>query len=439
MRPILDSVKEQVRSLWLGGMTYRQIHAQLGLSIGVISDIIQEHRERLPDIDDLRKLHLALREIKADLPDALRGAQFLRRLDELDFDSKDLPRTLNFIAEAKEHAPELASAGSRVTELEKKAGKPYEQFLQEFEAKLKAEADLATRVKGLADKELELRSSIRHLEKLRTLQETIDKNNLTPIILEGLIRDGLKLQTLGFTPQQAEILRKALAQRGLDPVTASAQVATLLREHSDLTEAKEKAEAEAKNWASQLETAKNSTLSLQKKIRFSEEELKKLEETCTTRKGLLEKEEKALEPKLKAKYDGKNRELSSKHDDEKQKLEAELSTRKQEIESQIHDLQNQATTLRTEVQNLESARANISEAEAALHRIEEAIGNSRMLGVIVRLIKNPTTLRSPSDVREAMHAILKGFETYLETSSFIGWKKWSDLKTAIDRLAEESR
>ena len=59
--------------------------------------------------------------------------------------------------------------------------------------------------------------------------------------------------------------------------------------------------------------------------------------------------------------------------------------------------------------------------------------------MIVSLIKNDTTLRSRSEVVEAMHAILESFKTYVKKSSFIGWKNRSDLKTAIYRLVEESR
>jgi hypothetical protein len=417
-------VKKKILELWLGEATYRQISAMTGASIGVISDIIREYRQRIPDLEELRKLYLELRKAKISLPDALRGAGFLRSLDELEFDSKHLPECLKFIKHAGGRAGELASSGIRLFELEKKAGKPYEQMLQELDEKLKAVDESSKRVKTLEDKELTLRASIRHLEKLSMLQETIDRHNITPPVLEILIGDGLRLQALGFTSQQAEVLAQELTRRQLDPATASAKIVSLLREHLDLEEAKKRLEEEAKKWVSELEKAKTTAISLKEEVERRQDELSNLEEDYRERKELLEKKHEALELKLKAEYDA-----------DKQKL----STRKQEIESQIRDLQRQATAVRTEVQNLESAKASSGEAEAALQKIEESVENSSILGVIVTLIKDPAALKSASEVIEAVHAILAGFKTYLEASSFTSWKNKSDLKTAIDRLVEESR
>jgi hypothetical protein len=92
--------------------------------------------------------------------------------------------------------------------------------------------------------------------------------------------------------------------------------------------------------------------------------------------------------------------------------------------------------LRTEVQDLESARANLLEAEAALRKIEESVDNSTMLNVMVSLIKNPTSLKSRSELLESVHAILARFKTYLETSSsHIGKRaKQHETSIAIERL-----
>jgi DNA repair exonuclease SbcCD ATPase subunit len=260
------------------------------------------------------------------------------------------------------------------------------------------------------------------------LQETIDRHSITPAVLESLISDELRLQALGFTSQQAEVLAQELTRRQLDPATASARIASLLREHLDLEETKKRSEEEAQKAASELEKAKTNAISLKKEIESSQHKLSKLEQDYRDRDELLEKKHEALESKLEAQYDGR-----------KQELEAELSTRKQEIESQIRDLQSQATVLRKEVQNLESAKENTREAESALQKIQESVQNSRILGVIVTLIKNPTTLKSRFDVLEAVQAILAGFNTYLETSDFTGWKDRIDLKIAMDRLVEELR
>jgi hypothetical protein len=107
--------------------------------------------------------------------------------------------------------------------------------------------------------------------------------------------------------------------------------------------------------------------------------------------------------------------LEKEHEVLKLKLKAEYDADRQEIESQIRHLQSQATVLRTEVQNLESARRSFREAEVWMQKIEEPVDNSSILSVIVSLIKNPTTLKSHSEILKAMHAILEGFKTYLES------------------------
>src|SRR5208282_4345176 len=139
MRPTPDSVKAEVLRLWFEGETYRQIAATEGLSIGVISKIVEEYRQRASDIDELRRLYTALKQAQASLPDALRGARFLQNLDESGFDSKYLQLCLDFVKRAGEGAPELAVAGTRLIELEKNAGKTYEQLLKEFSERMNAE------------------------------------------------------------------------------------------------------------------------------------------------------------------------------------------------------------------------------------------------------------------------------------------------------------
>lgn len=419
MRPIPDSVKLEIQRLWLDGMTYRDISTRTEASIGTISEIIKEYRQRSSDLDDLRKLHLELRKAKINLPDALRGARFLRNLDELELDRNYLAKCLKFTKDAGGRAPELAIAGSRLIELEKKTGKPYEQLFFEFDEKLKAEAESSKRVKTFEDKELKLRNSIHHLEKLTKLQETMDRHDITPTLLEGLIAAELRLRELGFTSQQAEVLAQELTRRRLDPSTASAQIATLLRESLDLEEAKKKSKEEAEEWASELEKAKKSAISLKEEIQHHEDKLKELKENYANREKLLEKEYEALQSKLKAEYDA-----------EKQKLEKE----KNKLKSQIGDLEDRADALNTDIQNLELAKANTSEAQHALQTVKDSVERDKIFAVIVTLIKSPEALKSQPDVLEAMIAILRGFDSYLEKTDLFKWTNRPKLKLTLDEL-----
>jgi predicted nucleic acid-binding Zn-ribbon protein len=426
LRVIPDEVKRQILGLWLGGITVRQISIETKVSTGEISNIISAQRKGNLDLDELRKLHLALGEAKTTLPDALRGAEFLRTLDKLEFDGKHLPECLNFIKKTGERAPELASAGGRLIELEKKSGKSYDRFLLEFNEQLKAQADLSEKVKSLEGRDLELRHLIHSLQKLRTLQETIDKNNITPDTLETLIRDSLQLQALHFTTQQAGILARELAQRGLDPATASAQVARLLREYSDLEGAKDKAETEAKRWQLALDKVRNDTASLQEESERLKEQLRKLEDTHRERRELLEKQYKALESKLQ-----------TEHAARKQELETGLLAGKREIETEVQGLQNKASELKTEIERseakLESAKTRMSDAEAQLQRIEQSIAKSRILATVALLVEDPSSLKTPGNVVETVVAISEGFKKYLETG-LTSWRNRLTLKDATERL-----
>jgi chromosome segregation ATPase len=304
-------------------------------------------------------------------------------------------------------------------ELEKKTGKPYEQLFFEFDEKLKAEAESSKRVKTFEDKELKLRTSIHHLEKLSKLQETMDRHSITPTLLEGLIAAELRLRELGFTSQQAEVLAQELTRRRLDPSTASAQIATLLRESLDLEEAKKKSKEEAEEWASELEKAKKSAISLKEEIQHHEDKLKELKENYANREKLLEKEYEALQSKLKAEYDA-----------EKQKLEKE----KNKLKSQIGDLEDRADALNTDIQNLELAKANTSEAQHALQTVKDSVERDKIFAVIVTLIKSPEALKSQPDVLEAMIAILRGFDSYLEKTDLFKWTNRPKLKLTLDEL-----
>jgi hypothetical protein len=413
----------------MGGMTVREISLEKKVSTGEISNIVNAYRQGNPDLDELRKLHFALGEANTRLPDALRGAGFLRTLDELEFDSKYLAECLKFIRKAGERAPELASAGGRLIELEKKSGKSYDRFLLEFNEQLKAQADLSEKVKNLEDKNLGLRNSIHGLQKLKALQETIDKNTITPDTLEILIRDGLQLQASGFTTHQAGILAKELGKRGLDPATASAQVARLLREYSDLEGAKDKAETEVKRWQSALDSwklaldgARSEIASLQAESERLKEQLHKLEDTHRERRELLEKQYKELESTLQ-----------TEHAARKQELITELLAVKRDIETEVQGLQRKAGELKTEIGRLESAKAGMSDAEARLQKIERSIAESRILTTLVGLVKDPSSLKTPGNVVETVVAISEGFKKYLETGS-TGWRNRLALKGATERL-----
>jgi len=84
VRQIPIEVRRRVVELWMDGNSYRQVSAKTGVSLGTISIIINEERRKVPDIEGLRELKLALKQADANLTDALRGASFLEKLNDLD-------------------------------------------------------------------------------------------------------------------------------------------------------------------------------------------------------------------------------------------------------------------------------------------------------------------------------------------------------------------
>jgi chromosome segregation ATPase len=247
----------------------------------------------------------------------------------------------------------------------------------------------------------------------------MDRHSITPTLLEGLIAAELRLRELGFTSQQAEVLAQELTRRRLDPSTASAQIATLLRESLDLEEAKKKSKEEAEEWASELEKAKKSAISLKEEIQHHEDKLKELKENYANREKQLEKEYEALQSRLKAEYDA-----------EQQKLEKE----KNKLKSQIGDLEDRADALNTDIQNLELAKANTSEAQHALQTVKDSVERDKIFGVIVTLIKRPEALKSQPDVLGATIAILRGFDSYLEKTDLFKWTNRPKLRLRLDEL-----
>jgi hypothetical protein len=278
----------------------------------------------MPDLEDLRRLRSHLREAKASLEEAMRGARLLKRLDELGLEHEDLSACLKFVSTAGKRVPELASAGSRLATLEQQTGKTYDKIILEFETKSKAEAGMSTRVRSLEQRELDLKNSIHHLEKLERLQQTIERHSLTPPILESLISEALGLQGLGFTTKNAQLLAEELAKSGLDPGAASAKIAQLLHECLSLEEACKKAQEEASAWTIALQARKAEVSLLQNRIENAPRELQQLEDSYKNRTQQLEAQYRALEAKLNAEYDSTKQELEKEHLQQKQELESQI-------------------------------------------------------------------------------------------------------------------
>ena len=129
VRQIPNKIRRNVVKLWLDANTYREISARAGVSIGVISSIIAKERGRVPDIDELRELKVALIQANANPIDALRGAAFLEKLNDLSIPMTRIQVCINLLNQYGEKAGEVLDSGLRLKELETSQGKTYEHIL----------------------------------------------------------------------------------------------------------------------------------------------------------------------------------------------------------------------------------------------------------------------------------------------------------------------
>ena len=90
VRRIGDSNRRNVLAHWLDLKTMREVSVVERISIGSVSHIINEERERTLDLDDLRKLNKRLKEADTNSLDATRGANLLERLNELSISASAL-------------------------------------------------------------------------------------------------------------------------------------------------------------------------------------------------------------------------------------------------------------------------------------------------------------------------------------------------------------
>jgi len=405
----------------LDGLSYKQISAQLEVSVGAISKTLVEQRKRNPDIENLRALQLDLNKSKTNLYDARKGVQFLVALEKLGFDKAQFPIVLDFVRHGGKRSAELAAAGERLIELERGAGKPYEKLIAEFGEKLKAVEQRSVLIQKLEKRELELRNSIHHLEKLEALQTIIDKNNITPTRLETLIPQELRLLELGFIPEKAEVLASELGKRGLDPTIAASKIAGLLKERLDLEAAKENSENEVDKLKTEIKNALTNVDSLKGERERLQDKIAKLETDYLEFKESSNKKYEALTSSLKTDYESKQREQ----------------------ETHIQELKQTVITLTADIEKLTTVKAQfnseLSQAETALNTVEDSIKRSRPLTTIVRLIENPESLKALKDTLEMMLVICKSFQKYLETTKDLGGitKLVQPVKSLSERLTEE--
>jgi len=236
-RRITSAQHRLVINLWLDLKTYREINVRTGISTGAISNIINDERNKIPDLDELRDLKKSILRANTNPLDAKRGAALLEKIDELNIPIKIIPDCIKLLTQYKTEAGNVLEWGLKLMNLERTQKKPYYEIMMDAEKKAKNMQEWEEYTKKLKGQERSIKQSIREYEPLKALQNKLDHYHLTPKILDDFIVGHLRFEELGFTKETAEILATELAKKGLAPRGAAARLTKILKQHEELEEA----------------------------------------------------------------------------------------------------------------------------------------------------------------------------------------------------------
>jgi DNA repair exonuclease SbcCD ATPase subunit len=232
-RNIPKAVKERAFKLWLQGESYRKICAETGMSLGALSDQINELRGRVPDLDQLRELNVVLIGGGSTVFDAMRGGRLLEQLGLLGVSLRELEDCVKLAKRissgGEAEAERLVSSALKLMRLEGETGKAYGQVVEDFEEK-------QSQLKGLEEskshlekevQELEMRLTqtkadlahkVQELKQAITLKERLERLGLEKVnTLAGFIND---YEALSFSHEEVQRLaewRTSLKEMGIDP------------------------------------------------------------------------------------------------------------------------------------------------------------------------------------------------------------------------------
>jgi len=239
-RMISRAIKDRAFKLWLQGYAYRDIRDRTGMSLGATNQMVAEAKGRVPDVEELRQLNIMLRKSDASFYDAVRGAKLLDMLNRHGVSLETLPSYIQLSekisSERGVEAEGFIEASIRLTGLEAKTGKSYEEVVKDFEERMKRIEDLETREKSvqeenrkLVETKARLEGEIREAgEKLSSTHQELNKavstqERLRKIGLEkvsDLARFVEDYELLGFDANVIRKLaewRKSLVETGVDP------------------------------------------------------------------------------------------------------------------------------------------------------------------------------------------------------------------------------
>jgi uncharacterized protein YerC len=360
MRKTTDPKVAAVLNMWLGGMSYRDIEARLGVSIATISDIVTDFCQQYPLIAALRELNLETKRTGISVSSASEAISFLEQLKASGLSVYDVSRCIKFLNHYAPRQKEALEAGIRVWNLEHETGQTYGAILSAATTAI-SEKEKALRMKQELQAEINKYSNmLPDYEKLSSLKTKLTNHQITMQELDGYIDYNLSLKKLKFDYATAEYLASALASIGLTPQEASQELARQLMQGKTLLQSiayYQEQEREAASFYNRKLAEYSQSYNGQ--VGYMQNVIAALNTNIEARKGELRTKDKELTA-VKDKINEMNRVYNT----EKDQLEAE----KKGIEGEIAAKRSELSSLQ---ENLRKTKEELAGIDSLIHKNEK--------------------------------------------------------------------
>jgi len=406
--PVPEATRRAVISLWLRLVAFRDIAASTGVSLGTVSNIIEEEKKRAPDLESLRQLSNYLSEAKANIADALRGAQLLSTIDASNLSAVNLPEFIKFYALTGDAAPQVIAAGYQGIQLHATTGLSYPDLISGIQNKTQTMNQLLQSITTLQAQQRQLKFEIPDLERLKTLDQKIQKKNISHEQLDTFIERASKLETLGFTEAEAEILAQELRKVRLTPAKAAGRLTSLISEHQTLQESAGKLKLEVQNLT---ETKKR----LDNEIENRKKQKNELDRQLVDMRATIEREEEH-QKKMKS------------------QLEHEYDERKRDLDKEIQERSATKNQLEQDCLKLKETYPDISAIESSLKKLKKRVASMEELNLLEKIVKNPErTDIKPLAVMKTACALTTSLKRYAANPEHV-LRKLDDIKARLEEL-----
>lgn len=419
MRPLPETVKNKVFELWMSGHDYRNISSQTSISLGSITNIINEARRLSPDIDELRNLNLMLKRNNITISDAIEGTKFVLMLKNLGIDISFLGEVIGHLAMYGADAPKILSKANELLKLETENGIKYSEIAEEYKKISETVKRMQNEVSRLKQEYVRMQSEIIDLQELKELQNKLHELKIPIAKLDQIINQGKRLEELGFTPETAEFLSSELIKHGINMETAIRTLVKLISEHKSIIEDIEIKRKELENIQSELEKNKKLLEEIKWSREFNEKILNDLEKLIKEKSGIineLDEEIKIKRAHIEEELKKRKQELEEKN----AKLITELEERIRSLQASIIDKQSELSKLEKKRYELgeevkilqETVELKVKELESKVREVEKKITLMEPLSKLVRLMSSPLEASNRSDLESLIPIIINIRESW---------------------------